>query len=67
MHERRADGGGIVEMAAWRPFGPLAWPTWWMSEMWVEPERNEVRYRHLRGVGLMRQLGTLALASHDFH
>jgi ribosome-associated toxin RatA of RatAB toxin-antitoxin module len=50
MHERRADGGGIVEMAAWRPFGPLAWPTWWMSEMWVEPERREVRYRHVRGI-----------------
>lgn len=50
MHERRADGGGIVEMAAWRPFGPLAWPTWWMSEMWVEPARSEVRYRHLRGI-----------------
>ena len=50
MHERRDDGGGIVEMAAWRPFGPVSWPTWWMSEMWVEPGRNEVRYRHLRGI-----------------
>ena len=26
MLERRP-GGGIVEMAAWRPFGPLNWPT----------------------------------------
>jgi Polyketide cyclase / dehydrase and lipid transport len=50
MHERRGDGGGIVEMAAWRPFGPVNWPTWWMSEMWVDPEHNEVRYRHLRGI-----------------
>ncbi len=49
MHERRGDGG-VVEMAAWRPFGPLRWPTWWMSEMWVDRDRSEVRYRHLRGV-----------------
>ena len=37
-------------MAAWRPFGPLKWPTWWQSEMWVDPERREVRYRHVRGI-----------------
>ena len=49
MLERRP-GGGIVEMAAWRPFGPLKWPTWWKSEMWVEPARREVRYRHVAGV-----------------
>src|SRR3989475_6269563 len=28
--QRRA-GGGTVEMAAWRPFGPLRYPTWWVS------------------------------------
>jgi hypothetical protein len=28
--ERRVDGG-LVEMAAWRPFGPLNYPTWWVS------------------------------------
>ena len=39
MLERRPDGG-VVEMAAWRPFGPVGWPTWWMSEMWVAPERR---------------------------
>jgi len=50
MRERRADGSGLVEMAAWRPFGPLRWPTWWMSEMWVDSARSEVRYRHVRGV-----------------
>ena len=49
MLDRRADGG-IVEMAANRPFGPLHWPTWWKSEMWVAPERREVRYRHVAGV-----------------
>lgn len=43
-------GGDLVEMAAWRPFGPLRWPTWWLSEMRVAPERREVRYRHIGGV-----------------
>lgn len=53
MLERRADGGR-VEMAAWRPFGPapLRYPTWWVSEMWIEPdgERPVIRYRHIAGV-----------------
>jgi ribosome-associated toxin RatA of RatAB toxin-antitoxin module len=49
MLEHRADGG-IVEMSANRPFGPLNWPTWWVSEMWVDPARMEVRYRHIRGI-----------------
>jgi len=47
--ERRPDGG-VVEMSANRPFGPLNWPTWWVSEMWIEPARRAVRYRHVRGV-----------------
>ena len=50
LRERRADGAAIVEMAAWRPFGPFRWPTWWMSEMWVRRNQLEVRYRHVRGV-----------------
>jgi len=49
MLEHRADGG-VVEMSANRPFGPLDWPTWWVSEMWVDPVRMEVRYRHIRGI-----------------
>lgn len=49
MLERRADGGR-VEMAAWRPFGALAYPTWWVSEMWVDPATPAVRYRHVRGI-----------------
>jgi ribosome-associated toxin RatA of RatAB toxin-antitoxin module len=49
FNARRADGG-VVEMAAVRPFGPLSWPVWWESEMWVDVERREVRYRHVRGV-----------------
>jgi len=49
MLERRS-GGGVVEMAAWRPFGPVNYPTWWVSEMWTDPERGTVRYRHIRGI-----------------
>ena len=49
MLERQGEGG-IVEMAAWRPFGLLRWPTWWASEMSVDRTRREVRYRHIRGI-----------------
>ena len=47
--ERHADGG-VVEMAAWRPFGPVRYPTWWVSEMVVERAPPRVRYRHVRGI-----------------
>jgi ribosome-associated toxin RatA of RatAB toxin-antitoxin module len=46
--ERAADAA-IVEMAAWRPFGWFKYPTWWVSEMRLEPERA-IRYRHIRGI-----------------
>ena len=49
MRERHS-GGGVVEMSANRPFGPLNWSTWWTSEMWVEPARHEIRYRHIEGI-----------------
>ena len=50
FRERRG-AGGLVEMAAWRPFGgPLRWPTWWMSEMTIEPEVPRILYRHVRGI-----------------
>ena len=49
MLERRS-GGGVVEMAAWRPFGPVRYPTWWVSEMWTDPAARTVRYRHIRGL-----------------
>jgi len=48
--ERAADGGGVVEMAAWRPFGLIGWPTWWVSEMSVDPHRPAIRFRHVRGI-----------------
>lgn len=47
--ERQADGG-VVEMAAWRPFGALRWPTWWVSEMTVDQPAATIRYRHVRGI-----------------
>ena len=46
---RRGDGN-LVEMAAWRPFGPLKWPTWWVSEMTLDRAAGEIRYRHVRGI-----------------
>ena len=50
MRERAADGGGLVEMAALRPFGPVGWPTWWLSEMSVDESRPVVRFRHVQGI-----------------
>ncbi len=47
--ERRPDGG-VVEMAAWRAFGPARWPTWWVSDMRIDRDAPAVRYRHLRGI-----------------
>jgi uncharacterized membrane protein len=47
--ERRSDGD-VVEMAAWRPFGPVRYPTWWVSHMTVDRSTHEIRYRHIRGI-----------------
>ena len=41
---------GVVEMAAWRHFGPLGYPTWWASEMEHDADARVVRYRHIRGI-----------------
>src|SRR5260370_25796392 len=46
----RSDGGGLVEMAAWRPFGVFRYPTWWVSQMTVDRAAGEIRYRHVRGL-----------------
>lgn len=50
----RHHGISIVEMSANRPFGPLDWPTWWVSMMEVQ-ERDDgstpsVRFRHIEGI-----------------
>ena len=54
FHDRRADGGGLVEMSANRPFGAVDWPTWWTSEMRVTRPgaipSPSIRFRHVRGV-----------------
>lgn len=59
FRERRADGGGVVEMSAYRPFQvgevsrtPLRvnWPTWWLSEMAVISSRPSIRFRHIGGI-----------------
>jgi ribosome-associated toxin RatA of RatAB toxin-antitoxin module len=43
-------GGGLVAMSASRLFGPVAWPTWWTSEMAVDDARPAIRFRHVRGI-----------------
>jgi len=48
--ERSSDGGGVVEMSANRPFHSANWPTFWRSEMSVDPDRSIVRFRHTGGV-----------------
>ena len=59
----RMHGGGIVEMSANRPFGPLQWPTWWLSLMEVQQQSAgdgagdggggrapAIRFRHIGGI-----------------
>ena len=54
MRERDGAGGGVVEMSANRPFGPLNWRTWWLSEMEVRPvggsQAPVIRFRHVGGI-----------------
>lgn len=55
FRERRADGGGLVEMSAYRPFQiartlRINWPTWWLSEMAVDHQRPAIRFRHVGGI-----------------
>lgn len=50
----RVGAGGTVEMSANRPFGPLNWPTWWLSLMEVRPPGGDtppvIRFRHVDGI-----------------
>jgi hypothetical protein len=54
FNARDGAGGGLVEMSANRPFGPLNWPTWWESETEIRlpgtTPRPVIRFRHVRGV-----------------
>jgi coenzyme Q-binding protein COQ10 len=55
FRERRSDGGGLVEMSAYRPFQlartlRINWPTWWLSEMAIDNRRPAIRFRHIGGI-----------------
>jgi ribosome-associated toxin RatA of RatAB toxin-antitoxin module len=59
FRERRTDGGGVVEMSAYRPFRAAAagkrlitfrWPAWWLSEMAVDSGKRSIRFRHIDGI-----------------
>lgn len=50
FRSRATDGGGLVEMAANRPFGPIGWPTWWLSEMSVDHDTPLIRFKHVGGI-----------------
>jgi SAM-dependent methyltransferase len=51
---RTRDAGGLVDMSANRPFGPLDWPTWWSSLMAIDHPENgrspTIRFRHVGGI-----------------
>lgn len=50
FREKEGFAEGVVEMAAWRPFGPVGYPTWWLSEMTHDPAARRVNYRHIGGI-----------------
>ncbi len=57
LRERGPAGQRRVEMAAWREFRPATngpalarWPTWWVSDMRLDPDEPAVYYRHVAGV-----------------
>ncbi|MGI8618886.1 MAG: type II toxin-antitoxin system RatA family toxin [Gemmatimonadaceae bacterium] len=50
FRDKRPDGLAVVEMSAFRQFGPIGWPTWWLSLMDVIPERPSIRFRHIGGI-----------------
>jgi hypothetical protein len=51
FHETTGFGTGRVEMAAWRDFaGPLRYPTWWLSDMHVDPAAPAMYFTHVAGI-----------------
>jgi ribosome-associated toxin RatA of RatAB toxin-antitoxin module len=59
FRSHRSDGGGLVEMSAYRPFQlantwnwpiHVNWPTWWLSEMAVDTQKPAIRFRHVGGI-----------------
>jgi len=37
-------------MSAYRPFGPIGWPAWWLSEMSIDEGAPAIRFRHVGGI-----------------
>ena len=50
FQEKEGFAHGIVEMAAWRNFPGIPYPTWWVSEMSHDPSERTVYYRHIGGI-----------------
>lgn len=56
FREQRPDGGGVVEMSAYRRFEAAVptlrfnWPTWWLSQMMVNSTSPCIRFRHIGGI-----------------
>lgn len=50
FRSQRGFAEGTVEMAAWRPFGVVRYPTWWVSDMWFDAEASIIHYRHIEGI-----------------
>jgi len=48
--DKKSFASGVVEMAAWRPFGVIKYPTWWRSRMWNDPDGPTVYYKHIGGI-----------------
>lgn len=76
FHEKHDFARGVVEMAAWRAFGPLKYPTWWVSEMSSDSSSRTVTYKHVdgitRGMDVLWEVlpeeggGTLLRITHDW-
>ena len=51
FHYKTGFGTGRLEMAAWRDFaGPLRYPTWWVSDMYVDEDEPAIFFTHVDGI-----------------
>ncbi len=50
FRQRQDFATGVVEMAAWRSFGVIDYPTWWVSKMWHDRDVPAVYYEHVEGI-----------------
>ncbi len=50
FRQRQDFATGVVEMAAWRSFGVIDYPTWWVSRMWHDRDAPKVYYEHVEGI-----------------